>query len=84
LSDNDLKDVDGIELFSELIIFPFLVDECTNRSTKLKLLKTVHGSFLNLTIALGIMLTIPVISTCAERYFSKLMQIKTYLRDTLG
>lgn len=84
LTDNDLKDIDGIDLFSELIIFRSLVYENTNSIQALKILKTSNGSFPNLTIALRIMLTIPVTSACAERSFSKLELIKTYLRISLS
>jgi len=84
LTDNDLKDVDGFDLFSELIIFRSLVDEDINSLQALNILKTTYGSFPNLTIALRIMLTIPVTSACAERSFSKLKLIKTYLRNQLG
>jgi len=84
LTDNDLKDIDGLDLFSELIIFRSLVVENTNSLQALNILKTSHGSFPNLTIALRIMLTIPVTSACAERSFSKLKLIKTYLRNRLG
>ncbi|XP_026807855.1 zinc finger MYM-type protein 1-like [Rhopalosiphum maidis] len=84
LANNDLKDVDGFDLFSELIIFRSLVDEDTNSLQALNILKTSNGLFPNLTIALRIMLTIPVTSACAERMFSKLKLIKTYLRNQLG
>jgi len=84
LTDNDLKDIDGLDLFSELIIFRTLIDEDTNSLQALNILKTTNGSFPNLTIALRIMLTIPVTSACAERSFSKLKLIKTYLRNRLG
>ncbi|KAL4100978.1 hypothetical protein QTP88_020999 [Uroleucon formosanum] len=84
LTHNDLKDEDGLDLFSELIIFRSLVDEDTNSLQALNILKTTNGSFPNLTIALRIMLTIPVTSACAERSFSKLKLIKTYLRNRLG
>lgn len=48
------------------------------------MLKTSNGSFPNLTIALRIMLTIPVISACAKRSFSKLKLIKNYSRNSLS
>ncbi|KAL4148716.1 hypothetical protein QTP88_002885 [Uroleucon formosanum] len=83
LTDNDLKDIDGLDLFSELIIFRSLIDEDTNSLQALNILKTTNGSFPNLTIDLRIMLTIPVTSACAERSFSKLKLIKTYLRNRL-
>ncbi|XP_025406288.1 uncharacterized protein LOC112680419 [Sipha flava] len=60
------------------------LDEDTNTLQALNILKTTHGSFPNLTIALRIMLTIHVTSACAERSFSKLKLIKTYLRNRLG
>lgn len=84
LTDNDLKDVDGLDLFSELIIFRSLVDEDTNSLQRINILKTTNGSFSNLITALRIMLTIPVTSACAERNFSKLKLIKTYFSNQLG
>lgn len=85
MTDNDLKNADGIDLFSELIIFRSLVNEDTIPFQAQNILKTTHESFPNLlTIAHRIMLTIPVTSACAERNFSKLKLIETYLRNRLG
>jgi len=73
LTDNDLKYVDGFDLFSELIIFRSFQLKCQHEDTNLLqalyILITTYGSFPNLTIALRIMLTIPVTSACAERSF---------------
>jgi len=69
LIDNDLKNIDGIDLFSELIIFRSFVDEDTIPFQVQNILKTSHGSFLNLTIALRIMLTISVTySLCGKKF----------------
>ena len=42
------------------------------------------ASFPNLSIALRILLTMPVTVASAERSFSKLKQIKNYLRTTMS
>lgn len=84
LSDGELQNVDGIDLFSELLIFRWMVKDHTTPLDALAILKKTNGSFPNLVVALRIMLTIPVTSSCAERSFSKLKLIKTYLRNKLG
>ncbi|XP_025191899.1 uncharacterized protein LOC112592126 [Melanaphis sacchari] len=50
----------------------------------LTVLKKCYGSFPNISIALRIILSIPVTSAGAERSFSKLKIIKNYLKSTLS
>ncbi|XP_050065711.1 zinc finger MYM-type protein 1-like [Aphis gossypii] len=62
LSDECSKDIDGQDLFAELLIFRTLVDEEITPLQALSELKNTNGSFPNITIPLRIMLTIPVTS----------------------
>ncbi|KAL4153760.1 hypothetical protein QTP88_001593 [Uroleucon formosanum] len=73
---NDPKDIDGLDLFSKLTIFRSLVDEDTNSFEAINILKTTNGSFPNLSIALRIMLSIPVTSACQDK-LSELALIST-------
>jgi len=68
-TDNDLKDVDGIDPFPEPIISRSLLDEYTNPLQTLNILKitTSHGSFPSLTVALRIMPAILVTLAEANR-----------------
>lgn len=81
LSDGGLNDLEGLDLFSELLIFRMMFDDNTTPLKALSILKKTNGSFPNISIALRIMLTIPA---CAERSFSKLKLIKTNLRNKLS
>jgi len=56
----------------------------TTALQSLSILKKINGSFPNITIALRIMLTVPITSASAERSFSKLKLIKNYLRSTMS
>ncbi|KAL4131234.1 hypothetical protein QTP88_008575 [Uroleucon formosanum] len=84
LFDGDQNDLEGLDLYSELLIFRMMIDDNTTPLKALSILKKTNGSFPNISIALRIMLTIPVTSACAERSFSKLKLIKTYLRNKLS
>lgn len=84
LMDGDLKDIDGNELYHELQIFKSLVEINTTALQSLSILKKLNGSFPNITIALRIMLTVPITSASAERSFSKLKLMKNYLRSTMS
>lgn len=70
LSDGDLNDLERFDLYSELLIFRKMIDDNTTPLKALSILKKANGSFPNISIALRIMLTIPVTSACAERHFS--------------
>ena len=82
------KDLDGEELCSELHAVarrlpktsPLQPQEVLSFLVEQKLLE----SFPNLSVALRIMLTLPVSVASGERSFSKLKLIKTYLRSTMG
>lgn len=97
LTDGNQRDIDGLELFEELKIFPNVVEEADKKSKEksqlnqsgiLRALKFITINNLsdiypNLFIALRIVLTIPVTVAAAERSFSILKLIKTYLRNTM-
>nr|XP_046235720.1 uncharacterized protein LOC124054095 [Scatophagus argus] len=80
------SDVDGRELVQELKNLPVLPSKSM---TLLELLTFIHEKELteiypNLLTALRIGLTLPVTVAEAERSFSKLKLIKTYLRSTMS
>ncbi|KAG0724329.1 Zinc finger MYM-type protein 1 [Chionoecetes opilio] len=86
LSTEDEKDIDGKELALEISNLPSLPSD---DMTALQLLSYIHKKQLkelypNLWIALRIVCTLPVTVASAERSFSKLKLIKTYLRSSMG
>ncbi|VVC41750.1 Ribonuclease H-like domain,HAT, C-terminal dimerisation domain [Cinara cedri] len=83
LKDGNLKDIDFMELYNELVSFRLIVNEETTTLEILSVLKYLE-CFPNIGIALRILLKTPVTSTCAERSFSKLKLINTYLRNKLS
>ncbi|KAL6535284.1 hypothetical protein OROMI_026658 [Orobanche minor] len=75
------SDVDGNELYVELKLFQeFLPPENMGPIDILKFLKGL-GFFPNAIIAYRILLTIPVTVASAERSFSKLKLLKSYMRS---
>ncbi|XP_071060272.1 zinc finger MYM-type protein 1-like isoform X2 [Pseudochaenichthys georgianus] len=86
LSHGGQSDLDGKELAQELEHLP---DLPSKSMTTLELLKFIHTKQLteiypNLCIALRISATLPVTVASAERSFSKLKLLKTYLRSTMA
>jgi hypothetical protein len=84
LSDGDLNDLEGLDLYSELLIFRMMIDDNATPLKALSILKKTNDSFPSISIALTIMLTIPGTSTCAKKNFLKLKLIETYLRNKLN
>uniref|UniRef100_A0A1A8MAA7 HAT C-terminal dimerisation domain-containing protein n=1 Tax=Nothobranchius pienaari TaxID=704102 RepID=A0A1A8MAA7_9TELE len=85
LTHDSQPDIDGTELAKEMQNFPPLPSK---NMTSMELLSFVHEKKLaeiypNLWVALGISATLPVTVAAAERSFSKLKMIKTYLRSTM-
>lgn len=73
LSDNDKKDLNGYDLYGNLIFRHFIDKNTTPLQVLSEIKKT--NAFPNLNIALRIMLTILLTSAGAERTFSKLKLI---------
>uniref|UniRef100_A0A667XPW6 TTF-type domain-containing protein n=1 Tax=Myripristis murdjan TaxID=586833 RepID=A0A667XPW6_9TELE len=85
LTDEGEADVDGLEMMQEIINLAQL----PLQTTAMEMLTFLHDNNLqevypNLWVALRISLTLPVTVASAERSFSKLKLIKTYLRSTMG
>ncbi|CAI5684301.1 unnamed protein product [Oreochromis niloticus] len=85
LTDKGVADIDGPEMMQEIINLPQLPPQ----TSALEMLSFLHDNQLqevypNLWIALRIALTLPVTVASAERSFSKLKLIKTYLRSSMG
>ena len=81
------NDIDGTALFDELKILCNVLPDSV--SSPLQVLRRLHDSHLNevlpnVSVALRILLTIPVTVASGERSFSKLKLIKTYLRSTMA
>lgn len=86
LSHGDHKDVDGRELALELKNFPVLPKAGMTTMEILNYLKEkkLEEVFPNMWVALRIAVTLPVTVASAERSFSKLKLLKTYLRSTMS
>ncbi|KAI8529141.1 hypothetical protein RHMOL_Rhmol12G0203300 [Rhododendron molle] len=79
------SDIDGRELFMELKVLKVgLPNEVNKPIEVLNYLKHMEDCFPNSWIAYRILLTISVTVASGERSFSKLKQIKNYLRSTMS
>ena len=88
LSHQNQRDIDGEELFDEIKCLSQRLDCAMRPMPPKELLKYILDNYMcdllpNLSIALRIMLTLPVSVAAGERSFSKLNLIKNYLRSSL-
>lgn len=83
----DESDIDGIELFNEIkaLRLHFTTPTLNDPQIILQYIfeNNLISTFPNVTIALRILLTLPVSVATGERSFSKLKIIKNYLRSTM-
>ena len=84
LKHNVYYDINGLDLYSELIVLKEVVQ--IDENTPINVLNYLKrlDSFLNAYIAYRILLTIPITIASAERSFLKLKLIKSYLRSTMS
>ena len=83
LTHETYSDIDGLDLFSKLKVLKEILQINENSSIKvLNYIKRLE-SFPNACIAFRILLIIPITVASAERSFSKLKLLKSYLRSTM-
>lgn len=85
LSDGDHHDIDALELFEEIKILSLVYEGEDGVQSVLKYIahNNLKDVYPNVFVTLRIITTIPVTVASAERSFSKLKLIKTYLRNSM-
>ncbi|XP_026460290.1 uncharacterized protein LOC113361170 [Papaver somniferum] len=79
------RDIDGRELYLELLVMRVALSKAYSKPMEvLQFLLRMDGCYPNAWIAYRILLTIPVTVASAERSFSKLKLILSYLRSTMS
>ena len=83
LTHETYSDIDSLDLFSELKVLKEVLQ--INENSQINVLNYIKRleSFPNACIAFRILLIIPIIVASAERSFSKLKLLKSYLRSTM-
>lgn len=85
LRSGDSRDLDGVDLCTELKIFREILPESVRTAMQcLQYVWAIRDSFPNTAVGYRILLTVPVTVASAERSFSKLKLIKNYLRSTMS
>ncbi|CAM5105061.1 unnamed protein product [Natator depressus] len=84
LSTDNAADIDGVELYDELIALSELISPNTSPLKVLEFIARNYFFTLNTAIALRFLLTLPVSVASGERSFSKLKILKNYLTSTIS